>query len=122
MKYFGTRGMEVTIDINMLPAAYTNEELLKSGILSAIAKNGHIFKVMIPENIKTIDDARFIAFEAVTGFTYDKEMSEYFSLSLKNIRYLGNDIVFCMTVAEFNDYNVDKLKEYIKEVENKKEE
>jgi len=117
MKYVGTRGLEVTIGVDILPAAYENEELIKSGLLSLITRNGHKFNVILPENVKTMEDAKYIAFECVLGHSYTKDIAQFFTVNLKNIRHLGQEIIYCITVSELDDYNVDAMKEFIKKKE-----
>jgi hypothetical protein len=113
MRYHGTRAVEVTIEITILPTAYENENFVKSGLLSAIIKHGHIFKVIVPENVRSIEDMKFISFEAITGITYTQEISESFKLNLKNIKYLGEDFIYCLTVAELRDFDINVLSEYV---------
>ena len=41
------------------------------------------------------------------------DIAQFFTVNLKNIRHLGQEVIYCLTVSELDDYNVDAMKEFI---------
>ncbi|MDD3399273.1 MAG: hypothetical protein PHW93_06755 [Candidatus Methanomethylophilaceae archaeon] len=117
MRYIGTRAMEVIINIEASSVAKENEELVNSGILNILETKGNTFKVMVPENVKSLEDAKYIAFECVTGYPFAKEFNTLLKVSIDTIKYMNDDFIYCLTIAEFRDFDVAKMEEYIAQVE-----
>jgi len=116
MRYIGTRAMEVIINIEASSVAKENEELVNSGILNILETKGNTFKVMVPENVKSLEDAKYIAFECVTGYPFAKEFNTLLKVSIDTIKYMNDDFIYCLTIAEFRDFDVAKMEEYIAQV------
>jgi len=117
MRYLGTRAMEVTIIIEAKPTAKDNEAVVKSGILNILETHGNTFKVMLPENVKSLDDAKYIAFECVTGYPFTKEFIDVFIVTTDTIKYMKDEFIYCLTIAEFKDFNPATMKEYMEKLE-----
>jgi hypothetical protein len=72
---------------------------------------------MVPENVKSLEDAKYIAFECVTGYPFAKEFNTLLKVSIDTIKYMNDDFIYCLTIAEFRDFDVAKMEEYIAQVE-----
>jgi len=115
MRYNGARAAKVTVEINTLPPAYQNEELVKSGVISNLAQRGPIFNVLLPFVVKTVDDCGIIAFEMIVGKPFH-QMTKFFSVSIKNIEFISpNDATICFPILELSDFPDEQIqKEYEK--------
>ena len=116
MRYLGTRAMEVTIMIEG-KAVPTTEDNVINGIMKLLETHGNTFKVMLPENVKSLDDAKFIAFECVTGYPFTKEIVSAFDVTMDTIKYMKDEFIYCLTIAEFKDFDPASMKSYIEKLE-----
>jgi hypothetical protein len=116
MRYLGTRAMEVTIMIEG-KAVPTTEDNVINDIMKLLETHGNTFKVMLPENVKSLDDAKFIAFECVTGYPFTKEIASAFDVTMDTIKYMRKEFIYCLTIAEFKDFDPARMKDYIEKLE-----
>lgn len=105
----------MTIEINSLPDAFKNEELVKSGVVSKLAQIGPVFDVIIPFVVKNLDDCAPIAFEMIVGHPL-KNYPTCFQVTIKNIEFIDpKDATVCFPIFELLDFpDVAIVNEYVK--------
>lgn len=117
MRYLGTRAMEVTIMIEEKKVEKDPNNVILNEIAKLIEVHGNTFKVMLPDNVRSLDDAKYIAFECVTGYAYTKDIAGAFNVTLDVIKYKKDEFIYCLTIAEFKDFNINQMKEYVTKAE-----
>lgn len=113
MRYLGTKAMNVTLYIEVLPKTRETKEFMDNPLLEQIDMREGYFSLILPENIRSIDDVKRIAFECVSGYVLTNEMLEYFKVELKDIEFKCEDAIYCLTLSEFTDFDINKMKQYI---------
>lgn len=117
MRYLGVRALEVTVVIDKKLDGNFESIPATTTIVDLLEKYGPTFKVMMPENVNTLNDAKYIAFECITGFPYVQEFHSLFEIKLDCIKHRNEDFIYCMTIAELKDFGDSAVREYVKKSE-----
>lgn len=114
MRYLGVRAMEVNVIIEKKDVEVSDESAV-TNVLNILKEHGNTFKVMMPENVNTLNDAKYIAFECITGFPYVKEFYDIFEIKLDSIKHKNEEFIYCLTIAELKDFEESAVRSFIEE-------
>jgi len=114
MRYLGVRAMEVNVIIEKKDVEVSDESAVIN-VLNILKEHGNTFKVMMPENVNTLNDAKYIAFECITGFPYVKEFYDIFEIKLDSIKHKNEEFIYCLTIAELKDFEESAVRSFIEE-------
>jgi len=113
MKYQGRQAVKVSIKVNILPEAYQNEELVKSGLVGLATRIGNKVDIIVPNAVSNNNDFAVIAFETAFGRKFN-DMKSFFNVQLLNIEFMDQQTPMCVPIFELSDFSNDVVYEYSK--------